>query len=1118
MTLGRAKTGFSQVLLLGIVVACVLGGVRVGFAQSLADLERKLVALEDEYKEALTEMKQLAAALPQETRPGASLTKRKEYADKILALRDRLKKFKGEMRILQKRIAEAESYQPPVLRLVEIKGPKSGQGTASNLWGEAKEKKEVQFSEGSAGYVYRRVYPRASKRSSEIYSLKIVQAPSEIVPGQPFTIGAELKHRKGYKENHRGQLPKVKQNCSDSKDCGPRITLLARSHTRRSFDNVLMGAKARSTDDVNSYCSQVVPIGPEDSGCLKGALEKDGKVGITVTFFPEKEKESADRVEYFYRARVNAAGIAENKQLPAKRFFHVSRKGTSKHEIVFEIDAPFAPHLMLVYRTPEQGKRAIAPLPPFSHAPEFNRPPKAEEKKIASAQGEGAKKPGAESGSEGTSSGSGESGRGSGGAGIGGAGSATGPGGRITVASIRPRQPKIAGFIREWIGSAEPPQNMTEGANLRYTKRGAMVGTTLTGPVKSPHETGRFDSAFLWQNNRKLDSVNHCTLEEYVLSKAQGKGTAHCRGRYKRPPPRPIPKIAGTKAKRAKGRLLTAKLKAKFIGGDEPPSKEKEFTVQSTIPPIGTRMKVGSEVKVRLYSKYNPSRPVPDVGKLSVKAARKRLADAGFKVKVVGGDPAPTKRKEFTIQEVRPKPGTRHNRSRPVELVVHSKYQPPDPTKNRKGEERARRQKQCDDLIEQGKSARGDRARLRLYRQAQQMGCSNRGLTSAIAKLQESIRQNDKRTQQKSQCAAILRDAETARDDYRKLRFYQEARQKGCGGGRNLDSAIAALERSIKRREQEARKKRQCDAILRDGNAARDDHQKLGLYQQARRMGCGGGNLDNAISSLQRAIQQKERAQQKIQKCNLMMSQARSAQNKQQKLRTYQQAQSMGCQIQGLGREIARIQQSIQKDRQCSDFIRKGKATRSEERKLQYFQQAQRTGCQVPGLNNAIVNIQRSIQQKRKCNDLIGRGRAARNDQQRLGYYTQAQRMGCKVQGLSQEIARIQRSIQKNQQCRSLFDRGNKGRTPEEKLRHYEQAKRLGCPYQLDRAINNLKVKIRRKQRKPPPTRRPPSGGGGGGEVLICECYDPKIGKYSGFLGFCNPANAVNVKECNAKR
>ncbi|WP_269580766.1 hypothetical protein [Roseibium sp. Sym1] len=112
--------------------------------------------------------------------------------------------------------------------------------------------------------------------------------------------------------------------------------------------------------------------------------------------------------------------------------------------------------------------------------------------------------------------------------------SSSAPPGDAAPGTVNPSDRETARLIREWIDIAEPPQNVTEGARLHYTYGGNMVGTTADGGIiASPHESGAFDPVFLWQNRRGLDSVDHCTMEEYVVARLAEEPVDGCRGRYR---------------------------------------------------------------------------------------------------------------------------------------------------------------------------------------------------------------------------------------------------------------------------------------------------------------------------------------------------------------------------------------------------------------------------------------------------------------------------------------------------------------------------------------------------------------------------------------------------------
>ncbi len=99
--------------------------------------------------------------------------------------------------------------------------------------------------------------------------------------------------------------------------------------------------------------------------------------------------------------------------------------------------------------------------------------------------------------------------------------------------------PERDGLIRQWISAAEPPLNALKGYNLHYNKWGVMIGRTNSGiisatPGRPDNSAGMRSEDYLWGYRTQLDSVNHCTLEEFVMANLRGEPTDHCIGRYKR--------------------------------------------------------------------------------------------------------------------------------------------------------------------------------------------------------------------------------------------------------------------------------------------------------------------------------------------------------------------------------------------------------------------------------------------------------------------------------------------------------------------------------------------------------------------------------------------------------
>lgn len=123
--------------------------------------------------------------------------------------------------------------------------------------------------------------------------------------------------------------------------------------------------------------------------------------------------------------------------------------------------------------------------------------------------------------------------------------------------SINPNHPKVATLIKEWINSAEPPMNATHGANARYEPYGRWVGEGIDGiiakaTVNPDDVAGRTAEQYVWDKREKLDSVDHCTLSEYVIVKLKNSSIDHCKGRYKAKKDKKLKKQAEELIKKAK--------------------------------------------------------------------------------------------------------------------------------------------------------------------------------------------------------------------------------------------------------------------------------------------------------------------------------------------------------------------------------------------------------------------------------------------------------------------------------------------------------------------------------------------------------------------------------------
>jgi beta-lactam-binding protein with PASTA domain len=244
-----------------------------------------------------------------------------------------------------------------------------------------------------------------------------------------------------------------------------------------------------------------------------------------------------------------------------------------------------------------------------------------------------------------------------------------------TASTQDPNDPEIAALIREWIGVAEPPENATDGADLHYNEWGVRLGSVVGGVIKGtpgkPDDVGaRTSPEYLWGIRIKLDSVDHCTLEEFVMERLEQHDIKQCAGRYKPL----VAHLVGKTKKTAEKLISQRRLKPKVLPGEPAPSKDANGKVQRQEPASGTSLARGQTVTIWIHSPYVDRRTIPDLIGLSPKAAKARLKAADLKPKLRPGDPAPTKAKSGKVQAQTPEPGTRIRPGAEVQLIVYSPY------------------------------------------------------------------------------------------------------------------------------------------------------------------------------------------------------------------------------------------------------------------------------------------------------------------------------------------------------------------------------------------------------------------------------------------------------------
>lgn len=170
--------------------------------------------------------------------------------------------------------------------------------------------------------------------------------------------------------------------------------------------------------------------------------------------------------------------------------------------------------------------------------------------------------------------------------------------GPVSAAGVDPARPEVARHVRDWMRNARPPQNAVQGANVRYSPKGNIVGTVPGGVIRSPHDQGKpIDPVFLWNNRRSLDSVDHCTLEEYVVAKLNSQSIGQCKGRYGS-----VADLSGKTVDEARRAVTRAGFRPVVVPGSPARSRAAAGTVQKQEPDWQQPLRKGATVRLVAYA------------------------------------------------------------------------------------------------------------------------------------------------------------------------------------------------------------------------------------------------------------------------------------------------------------------------------------------------------------------------------------------------------------------------------------------------------------------------------------------------------------------------------------
>ncbi|MHB8881624.1 MAG: PASTA domain-containing protein [Thermodesulfovibrionales bacterium] len=243
-------------------------------------------------------------------------------------------------------------------------------------------------------------------------------------------------------------------------------------------------------------------------------------------------------------------------------------------------------------------------------------------------------------------------------------------GGPVDPNSLDPGSPEVADHIRQWITTARPPENAVEGANVRYSGRGNVVGTVPGGTISSRHETGAINPVYLWTNKRTLDSIDHCTLEEYVVAKLHQKAVSHCAGRYGA-----VRDLKGMKLAQAKAAVTNKGFSYSLAPGSPAKTPAADGTIEKQEPLPTQYLKKGDSVKLFVHSPYVQKAPtLPDFTGKPLTEAKKWLKKNKLTAKLAPGRPAPSKNLSGTVEMQKPDPGTEIGEGGEITLTVYSNF------------------------------------------------------------------------------------------------------------------------------------------------------------------------------------------------------------------------------------------------------------------------------------------------------------------------------------------------------------------------------------------------------------------------------------------------------------
>ena len=206
---------------------------------------------------------------------------------------------------------------------------------------------------------------------------------------------------------------------------------------------------------------------------------------------------------------------------------------------------------------------------------------------------------------------------------------------------LSPDDKSVSALIHEWVINAEPPIN-AKGAKLKYGPYGRVYGKAIGGIIRlngSPDDVrGRTADQYIWALRDKLDSINHCTLGQYVQLRIASQSIAKCKGKYKANDAthHSVVQLSGLKGMGLSDAISQLKQAGIIVLTPEigSPAKNKadEGKIERIRQQVTGVVHAGDKVTPIVWGKVKSQlHRVPDVIGLALSKAVKKLSAAGFK-------------------------------------------------------------------------------------------------------------------------------------------------------------------------------------------------------------------------------------------------------------------------------------------------------------------------------------------------------------------------------------------------------------------------------------------------------------------------------------------------------